>query len=100
MYIVIAGNVIDGLIHYGPFTVNKHAHEYAEINIKNDNWIVCKLVDARGVAFDIPNISKHKDDNDNISYSIAYNDGYISSYSVQQLLVTHYQEYYGESTQY
>ena len=41
-YIIIAGNVVDGLTHIGPFTSAERANEYAD-EVCRDIWTVTTL---------------------------------------------------------
>ncbi len=43
MFILLIGNVIDGLNIVGPFPDNEDAVIWAEGNVKNEEWITTKL---------------------------------------------------------
>ena len=46
MYIIIVGNVIDGVELYGPFADVEEAQEYAESDrqIRHDEWHIVHLI--------------------------------------------------------
>lgn len=48
-YVVVAGNVVDGLVFYGPFPYAEDANHWADLQtgasglLSGDEWIVAKL---------------------------------------------------------
>ena len=44
LYVLLVGNVIDGIQIYGPFGGAELAGEYAEQYHKHDEWIISKLI--------------------------------------------------------
>lgn len=46
MWIIIAGNPVDGLNFIGPFQTSEEAHEYADWDqyLKNQDWWVVDLI--------------------------------------------------------
>ena len=49
LFVVIAGNVVDGLSHYGPFMDANDAGDWANINL-DDEWVCAKLVQIEGAT--------------------------------------------------
>lgn len=43
MFIVITGNVIDGLTMFGPFSNAEDANEYGDLECGQDTWVVATL---------------------------------------------------------
>ncbi len=41
--LVVAGNVVDGLVHYGPFDSSENANDWAEQELRQDEWVVADL---------------------------------------------------------
>lgn len=38
MYVLIVGNIIDGVRLYGTFNLPEEAAEWADVEIKNEHW--------------------------------------------------------------
>lgn len=47
MYVVATGNVVDGLGFFGPFDDVEEAADWAEHEIRNDEWNVFEVEEAR-----------------------------------------------------
>jgi hypothetical protein len=45
MFIIIAGNPIDGVTCYGPFKTGESAGDWAEDNICNDDWWIANITE-------------------------------------------------------
>lgn len=43
MFVVIAGNVVDGLTFFGPFENQEEANQYAEDQLRKEDWVVALL---------------------------------------------------------
>lgn len=43
MFVILAGNVIDGITIYGPFDTADDANETADQYIKNQEWTVAEV---------------------------------------------------------
>ncbi len=43
MYIIISGNVVDGLAHWGPFEDEERAHKWAFYDLRGVDWSVVEL---------------------------------------------------------
>jgi hypothetical protein len=44
-YVLLIGNVVDGITPVGNFTNTEEAIDYAEIFCKNEDWIVTKILE-------------------------------------------------------
>ena len=42
-YIIIVGNVVDGLRFYGPYDTAEDANEIADNAFKNEDWVVTNI---------------------------------------------------------
>ncbi len=43
LYLIIVGNVVNGLTHYGPFDDAEEANEYAKYKFDDEDWVVAAL---------------------------------------------------------
>lgn len=50
LFIVIAGNVVDGLSHYGPFTDANEAGDWAAEELRDVEWVCAQLTQIQGVT--------------------------------------------------
>jgi hypothetical protein len=46
MYIVVAGNAVDGLAFYGPFDYSDVALDWAQRAIAGEQWLIADLQDS------------------------------------------------------
>jgi hypothetical protein len=45
MFIIVAGNPMDGITFYGPFKTGEAAGDWAEYAIPNDDWWVSNITE-------------------------------------------------------
>jgi hypothetical protein len=46
MHVVLVGNPVDGLTIYGPFTTGEDANDWADSNVKNEDWWAAPLASS------------------------------------------------------
>lgn len=47
MWIVVAGNIADGMSFHGPFATAEEANEWADIACRHEDWIVVNVKEPK-----------------------------------------------------
>ena len=49
MFVILVGNIIDGISIVGSFDGSESANDWADINLKHEEWHVVRILDPKDV---------------------------------------------------